>query len=55
MSSEELARDLVGARQLLGQHKELGQEIQEHCLKAQAIWQEGQQLLDNGHFMSPEV
>ncbi|XP_023568382.1 spectrin beta chain, non-erythrocytic 5 [Octodon degus] len=55
MSSEELARDLVGAKQLLGNHEELGQEIQERCLQAQAIWQEGQQLLDNGHFMSPEV
>ncbi|KAM6181713.1 LOW QUALITY PROTEIN: spectrin beta chain, non-erythrocytic 5 [Erethizon dorsatum] len=55
MSSEELARDLVGAKQFLVHHEELGQEIQEHCLQAQAIWQEGQQLLDNGHFMSPEV
>ncbi|EHH63003.1 hypothetical protein EGM_15887 [Macaca fascicularis] len=54
-SSEELAEDVVGAEQLLGQHEELGQEIRECRLQAQDLRQEGQQLVDNSHFMSPEV
>ncbi|KAM9646114.1 spectrin beta chain, non-erythrocytic 5 [Trichechus inunguis] len=48
-------QELAGAEQLLGQQEELGQEITELCLRAQDVWQEGQQLLDNSHFMSPEV
>ncbi|KAM9202881.1 spectrin beta chain, non-erythrocytic 5 [Dugong dugon] len=48
-------QELAGAEQLLGQQEELGQEIKELCLRAQDVWQEGQQLLDNSHFMSPEV
>lgn len=55
MSSEELAVDLAGAEQLLEQHEELGREIEEHCLQAQDVQQEGRQLVENGHFMSPEV
>ncbi|KAF5925525.1 hypothetical protein HPG69_001972 [Diceros bicornis minor] len=55
MSSEELARDMAGAEWLLGQHEELGREIKEHCLQAQHIQQEGQHLVDSGHFMSLEV
>ncbi|XP_049989135.1 spectrin beta chain, non-erythrocytic 5 [Alexandromys fortis] len=55
LSSEELARDVVGAQQLLEQHEELDQEIQECCRQAQSAWQEGQQLLDDSLFMSPEV
>ncbi|XP_037360039.1 spectrin beta chain, non-erythrocytic 5 [Talpa occidentalis] len=55
VSSEELARDVAGAEQLLGTHELLGQEIQELCLQAQEVQQEGQQLLDKGHFMSLEV
>lgn len=55
VSSEELAGDMAGAEQLLGQHEELEQEIKEHCLQAQKIKQEGQQLVDSGHFMSLEV
>ncbi|XP_069348326.1 spectrin beta chain, non-erythrocytic 5 [Eulemur rufifrons] len=54
-SSEELAGDVAGAEQLLGQHEELGRAIRELCLQAQGVLQEGQQLVDNGHFMSPEV
>nr|XP_021524474.1 LOW QUALITY PROTEIN: spectrin beta chain, non-erythrocytic 5 [Aotus nancymaae] len=54
-SSEELAEDVVGAEQLLGQHEELGQEIRECCLQAQDLRQEGQQLVDDSHFMSLEV
>uniref|UniRef100_A0A667H474 Spectrin beta, non-erythrocytic 5 n=1 Tax=Lynx canadensis TaxID=61383 RepID=A0A667H474_LYNCA len=54
-SSQELAGDLVGAEQLLVQQEELGQEIKEYCLRAQDVRQEGQQLVDSGHFMSPEV
>ncbi|XP_031791592.1 spectrin beta chain, non-erythrocytic 5 [Piliocolobus tephrosceles] len=54
-SSEELAEDVLGAEQLLGQHEELGQEIRECRLQAQDLRQEGQQLADNSHFMSPEV
>ncbi|XP_042798196.1 spectrin beta chain, non-erythrocytic 5 [Panthera leo] len=54
-SSQELVGDLVGAEQLLVQQKELGQEIKEYCLRAQDVRQEGQQLVDSGHFMSPEV
>lgn len=46
---------MVGAKQFLGQHEALEQEIQERCLQAQTIQREGQQLLDNGHFLSPEV
>ncbi|XP_035564644.1 spectrin beta chain, non-erythrocytic 5 [Canis lupus dingo] len=55
VSSEELAGDLVGAERLLAQHDELGREIKEHCLQAQVVQQEGQQLIDSGHFMSLEV
>ncbi|XP_032273432.1 spectrin beta chain, non-erythrocytic 5 [Phoca vitulina] len=55
VSSGELAGDMVGAERLLVQHAELGQEIREHCLRAQDVRQEGQQLVDSGHFMSPEV
>ncbi|KAM7327506.1 hypothetical protein ACRRTK_013873 [Alexandromys fortis] len=55
LSSEELARDVVGAQQLLEQHEELDQEIQECCRQAQSAWQEGQQLLDDSLFVSPEV
>lgn len=55
VSSEELAGDMAGAERLLGQHEELEQEIKEHCLQAQKIKQEGQQLVDSGHFMSLEV
>ncbi|CAK7301658.1 Spectrin beta chain, non-erythrocytic 5 [Vulpes lagopus] len=55
VSSEELAGDLVGAERLLAQHDELGREIKEHCLQAQDVQQEGQQLIDSGHFMSLEV
>uniref|UniRef100_H0XEK4 Spectrin beta, non-erythrocytic 5 n=1 Tax=Otolemur garnettii TaxID=30611 RepID=H0XEK4_OTOGA len=54
-SSEEVARNLAGAGQLLGQHEELGRVIMEHCLQAQDMLREGQQLVDNGHFMSQEV
>lgn len=46
---------MVGSEQFLEQHEELDQEIQECCLQAQNTLQEGQQLLDNGHFMSPKV
>lgn len=46
---------MAGAEWLLGQHEELEQEIEEHCLQAQNIKQEGQQLVDSGHFMSLEV
>nr|XP_055172581.1 spectrin beta chain, non-erythrocytic 5 [Nyctereutes procyonoides] len=55
VSSEELAGDLVGAERLLAQHDELGREIKEHCLQAQDVQKEGQQLIDSGHFMSLEV
>lgn len=55
VSSEELAGDMAEAEWLLGQHEELEQEIKEHCLQAQNIKQEGQQLVDSGHFMSLEV
>ncbi|XP_019500408.1 PREDICTED: spectrin beta chain, non-erythrocytic 5 [Hipposideros armiger] len=55
VSSQELAGDVAGAEQLLGQHEELGQEIKEHCLQAQDVKQAGQQLVDNGNFMSLEV
>uniref|UniRef100_A0A2I3GSR9 Spectrin beta, non-erythrocytic 5 n=1 Tax=Nomascus leucogenys TaxID=61853 RepID=A0A2I3GSR9_NOMLE len=54
-SSEELAEDMARAEQLLGQHEELGQEIRECRLQAQDLRQEGQQLVDDSHFMSPEV
>ncbi|XP_057162138.1 LOW QUALITY PROTEIN: spectrin beta chain, non-erythrocytic 5 [Ursus arctos] len=54
-SSEELAADVVGAERLLAQHAELGREIEERCLRARELQQEGQQLADSGHFMSPEV
>nr|XP_048315627.1 spectrin beta chain, non-erythrocytic 5 [Myodes glareolus] len=55
--SSELAREVVGAEQLLEQeqHEELAQEIQECCRQAQSTRQEGQQLLDDGLSMSPEV
>lgn len=55
LSSEEQAGDVVGTKQFLEQYEELEQEIQERCLQAQNMRQEGQQLLDNGHFMSLEV
>lgn len=55
LSLEKQAGDVVGAKQFLEQHEELKQEIQECCLQAQNTRQEGQQLLDNGHFMSLEV
>ena len=45
----------MGAEQLLVRHVELGQEIQEHYLRAQDVQQEGQWLVDSGHLMSPEV
>ncbi|KAM6202501.1 spectrin beta chain, non-erythrocytic 5 [Rhynchocyon petersi] len=48
-------RRLCGAEQLLGQQEELGQEMVELCLQAQDLRQEGQQLLDNSHHMSPQV
>lgn len=53
--SSELAREVVGAEQLLKQHEGLDQEIQECCRQAQSTRQEGQQLLDDGLSMSPEV
>lgn len=46
---------MVGAQQLLEQHEELDQEIQECCRQAQRARQEGQQLLDDSLFVSPEV
>ncbi|XP_076785650.1 spectrin beta chain, non-erythrocytic 5 isoform X3 [Arvicanthis niloticus] len=55
LSSEKQAEDVVGAKQFLEQHEELQQEIQECCLQAQNMQQEGRQLLDHGHFMSLEV
>lgn len=55
LSSEKRAGDAVRAKQFLEQHEELEQEIQECCLQAQNTRQEGQQLLDTGHFMSLEV
>lgn len=55
MSSQELAGDMAEAEQLLRLHEELGQEIKVHCLQAQDVKQEGQQLVDNGNFMSLEV
>ncbi|XP_029391606.1 LOW QUALITY PROTEIN: spectrin beta chain, non-erythrocytic 5 [Mus pahari] len=55
LSSEKQSGDVVQAEQFLDQHKMLEQEIQEHCLQAQTIRHEGQQLLDDGHFLSPEV
>lgn len=53
--SSELARDVVGAEQLLEQHEELDQDIQECCRQTQSTRQEGQQLLDAGLSVSPEV
>uniref|UniRef100_A0A4X1V167 Calponin-homology (CH) domain-containing protein n=1 Tax=Sus scrofa TaxID=9823 RepID=A0A4X1V167_PIG len=53
--SEELAGDVPGAERLLEQHEALGQEIKDHCLQAQNAQQEGQQLVNNSHFMSLEV
>ncbi|XP_057577784.1 spectrin beta chain, non-erythrocytic 5 [Hippopotamus amphibius kiboko] len=55
VSSEERAGEVAGAEWLLELHEELGQEIKEHCLQAQDVQQEGQQLVDSGHFMSLEV
>uniref|UniRef100_A0A8C6D7R2 Spectrin beta, non-erythrocytic 5 n=1 Tax=Moschus moschiferus TaxID=68415 RepID=A0A8C6D7R2_MOSMO len=55
VSSEELAGDIARAEGLLALHEELGKEIKEHCLQAQNIQQEGQQLVDSGHCMSLEV
>lgn len=55
LSSEKQAADVAGAKQLLEQHEEMEQAIQECCLQAQSTRQEGQQLLDSGHFMSLEV
>ncbi|XP_032199248.1 spectrin beta chain, non-erythrocytic 5 isoform X4 [Mustela erminea] len=55
VSSEELAGDMVGAERLLVQQVELGQELQEPCLRAHDVQQEGRQLIDSGHFMSLEV
>ena len=55
LSKEKQAGDVVGAKQFLEQHEALEQEIQERCLQAQTIRLEGQQLLDNGLFLSPEV
>ncbi|XP_055291885.1 spectrin beta chain, non-erythrocytic 5 [Moschus berezovskii] len=55
VSSEELAGDVARAEGLLALHEELGKEIKEHCLQAQNIQQEGQQLVDSGHCMSLEV
>lgn len=45
---------MAGAARLREQHEELGQEIKEHCRQAQHVKQEGQQLVDNGNFMSLE-
>ncbi|XP_045863809.1 spectrin beta chain, non-erythrocytic 5 [Meles meles] len=55
VSSEEMAGDVVGAEQLLVQQVELGHELQERCLRAHDVQQEGRQLIDSGHFMSLEV
>ncbi|XP_012865444.1 PREDICTED: spectrin beta chain, non-erythrocytic 5 [Dipodomys ordii] len=55
VSSAELAGDMAGAEQLLGQQEELERGLQERCLQAQNIRQEGQQLMDSGHFLSSEV
>lgn len=46
---------MVGAERLLVQQVELGQELQEPCLRAHDVQQEGRQLIDSGHFMSLEV
>lgn len=46
---------MAGAERLLEQHEELGREIKERCRQAQDVKQEGQQLVDNGNFMSLEV
>lgn len=46
---------MVGAEQLLEQHEELDQDIQECCRQTQSTRQEGQQLLDAGLSVSPEV
>ncbi|XP_069861789.1 spectrin beta chain, non-erythrocytic 5 [Dipodomys merriami] len=55
VSSAELAGDMAGAEQLLGQPEELEHGLRERCLQAQNIWQEGQQLMDSGHLLSSEV
>ncbi|XP_076983663.1 spectrin beta chain, non-erythrocytic 5 [Tamandua tetradactyla] len=55
VSSDALAKDVAGAEQLLGQLEELGREIEELRLQARDVRREGQQLVDSGHFMSPEV
>lgn len=46
---------MMGAERLLVQQAELGQELQEPCLRAHDVQQEGRQLIDSGHFMSLEV
>ncbi|XP_006883283.1 PREDICTED: spectrin beta chain, non-erythrocytic 5 [Elephantulus edwardii] len=51
LSSERLS----DAEQLIRQQEELRQEIMELCLQAQDVRQEGQQLLNNSHFMAPEI
>eukprot|EP00069_Balaena_mysticetus_P015135 bmy_09148T0 len=53
VSSEELAGDVAGTERLLELLEELGQ-VKGHCHQAQNVQQEGQQLVDNGHFMSLE-
>ena len=45
---------MAGTERLLELLEELGQQVKGHCHQAQNVQQEGQQLVDNGHFMSLE-
>ncbi|KAM9327207.1 spectrin alpha chain, non-erythrocytic 1 isoform 3-T3 [Gastrophryne carolinensis] len=55
VSSDELAKDVTGAEALLERHQEHRTEIDARAGTFQAFEQFGQQLLEHGHYASPEI
>ncbi|XP_048876599.1 spectrin alpha chain, non-erythrocytic 1-like isoform X2 [Brienomyrus brachyistius] len=55
VSSEELAKDVTGAEALLERHQEHRTEIDARAGTFQAFEQFGKQLLERGHYASPEI
>ncbi|MGH0132604.1 UNVERIFIED_CONTAM: hypothetical protein FKN15_040755 [Acipenser sinensis] len=55
VSSDELAKDVTGAEALLERHQEHRTEIDARAGTFQAFEQFGQQLLERGHFASPDI
>ncbi|XP_070576983.1 spectrin beta chain, non-erythrocytic 5-like isoform X4 [Ptychodera flava] len=55
ITSDELAKDVAGAEALIARHMEHKAEIEARTGSINEFTQNGQQLIDNGHFLADEI